>query len=98
MKYSRNEKLLLIVWLMLATLSIIWIFFSLIFGLNLMINEKFFLFPFIISILSLFISIMYICRFPTKNKEENKEFIEKQSSVRDYYLYQQLLDPPDLNN
>jgi hypothetical protein len=98
MKYIKIEKLQLINWLFLLILSIIWICFSLIFELNYLINKKKFLFPFIIAIFSLIISIISICFFSSKNKEDNKEFMEKQDSIRDYYHYQKYLDPPDLNN
>ncbi len=98
MKYIKNERSLLIIYFILIILSIVWISFSLIFELKFMINEKIFLFPFIIAIFSLIISIISIYFCPTNNKEDKKEIIEKQDSIRDYYLYQQLLDPPDINN
>lgn len=98
MKYIKTKKLLLKIWLLLIILSIIWICFSLIFKLNRIVNEKNFLFPLIIAIISFTITIISICFLPINNKKDNKEIIEKKDSIRDYYLYQQLLDPPDLNN
>ncbi len=98
MKPIKKERLLLIILLLILIQSIIWICFSLLFEFKIIFNEKIFLFPFFIAFFSLIISSVSIYFYPTNIEEDKKEIIEKQDSIRDYYLYQQLLDPPNINN
>jgi hypothetical protein len=98
MKNIKIYKIFLIILFLVLILCILWFFFILFFELNFMINKKKFLLPIIITIISFIISFISINYFPFYKKKNKKESFKKQDCIRDYYLYQQLLNPPELNN
>jgi len=94
MKGKITQKVLFIFWTMLAIQSIVWIIFN-IFNVNLLFTKFTFQFVFILSSLSFFVSVISIKELFAEVKNiMNKEKI-KQRNVKDVYMYQQLLDPPD---
>ena len=94
MKGKRTKKVLFIFWTILAILSIVWIVFNIL-NVNLILTKFTFQFVFVLSCLSFFVSMISIKElFAEVKKILNEEKI-KQRNVKDVYLYQQLLEPPD---
>lgn len=100
MKGIRMRGSLFIFWLLLAILSTFWIVFSVLNDANLIFTELVYLFVLVLAIFSLFVAIISIrsMLIDVKSSLELKQ--EKEKHVRDFYRYQQLLDPPDadMNN
>jgi hypothetical protein len=94
MKGLNSEKFLFIFWIILALLSIVWIFFN-IFNFNLIITKSTFQFVFILSCFSFFVSILSIKKLLVEIKYIIKEEKIKQRNVKDVYRYSQLLNPPN---
>ena len=100
MKGRSFQGILFIIWLIIATLSAIWIFFSIIFDVNLILTETVYQFVLLISCLSLIIATISIHDMLIKAKDKILDQQNKEINVRDVYRYQQLLSPPDtdMNN
>ena len=94
MKGLNSEKFLFIFWIILALLSIVWVFFN-IFNFNLIITKSTFQFVFILSCFSFFVSILSIKKLLVEIKHIIKEEKIKQRNVKDVYRYSQLLNPPN---
>ncbi|MCK4366067.1 MAG: hypothetical protein KAW45_08445 [Thermoplasmatales archaeon] len=100
MKGRNFQGILFIIWLIIATLSAIWILFSIILDVNLILTETVYQFVLLISCLSLIIATISIHEMLTNAKNKIIDQKIKEKNVRDVYRYQQLLDPPDadMNN
>ena len=98
MKGRRTPGVLFIFWLLLATLSASWIFFSILNDMSLIFTESVYQFVFIISCLSLFIAVISLHDILAKVKSKINAEKEKQKNIRDFHQYTQLLDPPSMNN
>jgi len=94
MKGKITQKVLFIFWTILAIQSIVWIVFN-IFNFNSLLTKFTFQFVFILSCLSFFVSVISIKALFTEVKKILNEEKIKQRNVKDVYIYQQLLDPPD---
>ena len=94
MKGFRTRGIVFIFWILLAILSLFWIVFSII------IFEIVYLFVFIMAFLGLLVAIKSINNMLINAKFSLKLKKEKENHVRDFYRYQQLLNPPDsdMNN
>lgn len=94
MKGFRTRSIVFIFWLLLAILSTFFIIF------NIVNFEIVYLFVFIMAFLGLFIAIISINKMLIDAKYLLKLKKEKENNVRDFYRYQQLLNPPDsdMNN
>lgn len=92
------RQLLFIFCITVSVLSASWIIFSLLYDINLLFAEFLFQFIFVLSCLSLSIAILFSHEILADVESEVIEDKEKQKSIRDYYLYSQLLDPPEMNN
>ena len=94
MKGFRLRGIVFIFWILLAILSLFWIVFSI-------INfEIVYLFVFITAFLGLLVAIISINKMLIDAKFSLKLKKEKENHVRDFYRYQQLLNPldSDMNN
>ena len=100
MKGRNFQGILFIIWLIIATLSAIWILFSIILDVNLILTETVYQFVLLISCLSLIIATISIHEMLTNAKNKIIDQKIKEKNVRDVYRYQQLLNPPDadMNN
>lgn len=98
MKGNITKGILFIFWLLLAALSTLWIFFTIITNINLILTETLYQFVLIISCVSILIAVISLNAIISEIKLEIKEDTEKQKNIRDYYKYNQLLDPPIMNN
>ena len=98
MKDLKYKKILFTGWLLIAILSLLWIFYSVIKDTGLIFSISTYLFVFILVCLTLVIALLSISNKVTAEKITIKKEEEHEENVRDYYLYQQLLDPPDMNN
>ena len=100
MKGRNFQDILFIIWLIIATLSAIWILFSIILDVNLILTETVYQFVLLISCLSLIIATISIHEMLTNAKNKIIDQKIKEKNVRDVYRYQQLLNPPDadMNN
>ena len=100
MKGRNFQGILFIIWLIIATLSAIWILFSIILDVNLILTETVYQFVLLISCLSLIIATISIHEMLTNAKNKIIDQKIKEKNVRDVYRYQQLLCPPDadMNN
>lgn len=98
MKGRRKRGISFIFCLLLATLSASLIFFTVLRDINLIFKELTYQFVFVISCLSLIISLIYIHEILDEAKSKMKKQKEKQKNIRDYYQYTQLLDPPSMDN
>ena len=100
MKGRNFQGILFIIWLIIATLSAIWILFSIILDVNLILTETVYQFVLLISCLSLIIATISIHEMLTNAKNKIIDQKIKEKNVRDVYRYQQLLGPPDtdMNN
>ena len=91
-----TKKVLFIFWTILSIQSIAWIIFN-IFNSSLLFTEFTFQFVFILSCLCFFVSVISIKELISDVKNILKEEKIKQKNVKDVYMYNQLLDPPDTN-
>ena len=100
MKGRNFQGILFIIWLIIATLSAIWILFSITLDVNLILTETVYQFVLLISCLSLIIATISIHEMLTNAKNKIIDQKIKEKNVRDVYRYQQLLNPPDadMNN
>ena len=100
MKGRNFQDILFIIWLIIATLSAIWVLFSIILDVNLILTETVYQFVLLISCLSLIIATISIHEMLTNAKNKIIDQKIKEKNVRDVYRYQQLLGPPDadMNN
>jgi hypothetical protein len=98
MKGRRKRDILFIFCLLLATLSPSWIFFTVLKDINLIFTELIYQFVFVISCLSLVISLVYTLEILEVAKSKMKKQKEKQKNISDYYQYTQLLDSPSMDN
>ena len=98
MKSYIIRQLLFIFCIVVSVLSGSWIIFNLLYDIHLLFSEFLFLFIFVLSCLSLSIAILFSYEILADVKSEEIEDKEKQKSVRDYYRYTQLMDPPEMNN
>ena len=100
MKGRNFRGVLFIFWIILATLSAVWILFSVIFDVKLILTETVYQFVLLISCLSLIIATISIHEMLTNAKNKIIDQKIKEKNVRDVYRYQQLLNPPDadMNN
>ena len=97
MKGRSFQNILFIIWLIIATLSAIWIFFSIILDVNLIITKAVYQFVLLISCLSLVIATISIHEMLVKAKDKILDQQNKEKNVRNVYRYQQILSPPDTN-
>ena len=98
MKGSKTRGILFLFWLIMATLSILWILFCILANFNLIFSDIIYQFTLIFSCLIFFGSILSLYTIMSKLKKEIIVEKEKQKNIRDFYLYTQLLDPPTTNN
>lgn len=100
MKGRNFQGVLFIFWVILATLSAVWIIFSITLDVSLILTETVYQFVLIISCLSLIIAAISIHEMLNNEKNKILEQQNKEKNVNDIYRYQQLLDPPDadMNN
>ena len=98
MKGNIIKRILFIFWILLAVLSSLWIVFTIITNINLILNETLYQFALIISCVSILIAVISLIAIIFEIKLEINVDIEKQKNIRDYYRYNQLLDPPIMNN
>lgn len=97
MKGIRYQRIQFIVWLSVAILSAVWIIFSSITNIS-FISLPAYLFVFILGCLSLAMALLSIRKRASDVKTKINEEKEHEENVKDFYLYQQLLNPPDINN
>jgi len=97
MKGIRYQRVQFIVWLSVAILSAVWIIFNSITNISL-ISLPTYLFVFILGCLSLAMALLSIRKRVSDVKTKITEAKEHEENVKDFYLYQQLLNPPDINN
>ena len=97
MKDIRYQRLQFIVWLSVAILSAIWIIFCAINNIS-FVSLPAYLFVFILGSLSLVIALLSVRKKVSDVKTGINEEKEHEENVKDFYLYQQLLNPPDINN
>jgi len=98
MKEKRKIQILFSFWIILSILAISWIIFNILFDFNIILKQSIYQFFIIFCSLSLiiaFFSIKGIIQDVSSNIQENER---KESCIKDYYQYTQLLDPPELNN
>lgn len=57
-----------------------------------------YLFVFVLGCLSLVMALLSIRKRVSDVKTKINETKEHEENVKDFYLYQQLLNPPDINN
>ena len=98
MKGNRYQGVIFIFWLIIATLSISWITFSLSININLILTDIVYQIIFTASCLGLIISVLVIRNILTDVEYHIDEDNQKQKNIKDYYQYIQLLDPPEMNN
>lgn len=98
MKGKLIRQVLFIFCITVAVLSASWLTFSILYDINLLFTEFILQFIFVISCLSLSIAILFSHEIVTEVKSEEIEYNETQKSIRDYYRYTQILDPPEMNN
>jgi hypothetical protein len=98
MKVDKTNKILFLILIILASLSIVYLFFILIKDYNYLISELFFSLTVVISILSSTIALFFIHKMLKIEKKIKKENQEKQRCIRAYYQYQKLFDPIELDN
>jgi len=98
MKGRRTRGILFIFWILLATISILWVLFSIFMNINLILSELMYQFVFLVSWLLFIISAISLHGIMAELKSEINMEKEKQKSVQEYYQYTQLLDPPTMNN
>lgn len=98
MKDIRYQRIQFIVWLSVAILSAVWIIFSTIANMSLIFSLPIYLFVFILGCLSLTMALLSIRKRVSDVKTKINEEKEHEENVKDFYLYQQLLNPPDINN
>ena len=90
MKGFRTHGIIFIFWIVLSMLSTSFIIFSI-------INfEIVYLFVFILAVIGLFAAIISINKMLINARYLLKLKKEKENHVRDFYRYQQLLDPPSM--
>jgi ABC-type long-subunit fatty acid transport system fused permease/ATPase subunit len=77
MKGRRKRDTLFIFCLLVATLSVSWIFFTVLKDINLIFTELIYQFVFVISCLSLIISLVYIHEILDEAKSKMKKQKEK---------------------
>lgn len=97
MKGIRYQRLQFVVWLSVAILSAIWIIFNVINNISL-ISLPVYLFVFILGFLSFIMALISIRKRVSDVKTKIDEEKEHEKNVKDFYLYQQLLNPPEINN
>jgi hypothetical protein len=98
MKEKKLLRVLFIFWVILAISSAAWIVFHILTDFSIFLRQSLYQFVFVFCFFSLilaFLSVKGIIKDVNSNIEENNR---KESSVRDYYQYCQLLEPPELNN
>ena len=95
MKFKRSKILQFLIWLSIAILSAVWIIYSTIMGMN--FNPTYF-FVFILGFLSFVMALFSIKKGVKEVKRKVNEEMIKQENVKDFLLYQQLLNPPEMNN
>ena len=100
MKEKRTKGVLFIFWLILAILSASWIIFAIYNYLHLIITLSILQFVFILSYISLIISIVAITEILTNGNNKLNKRQQREKNINEIYQYQQLLDPPeaDKNN
>jgi ABC-type transport system involved in multi-copper enzyme maturation permease subunit len=97
MKGVRYQRIQFIVWLSVAILSAVWIIFNAITNTGL-ISLPIYLFVFILGCLSFAMALLSIRKRVSDVKTKINEEKAHEENVKDFYLYQQLLNPPDINN
>lgn len=98
MKGKIKRQVLFIFCLIAAALSTSWIVFSFLYDIDLILTKVTHQIILAITCLSLCISIIFTREILSEVKIQIEEDNEKQRSVRDFYQYAQLLDPPEMNN
>ncbi len=98
MEGKKAKQVLFIFWIILAILSSFWIIFTLLFDISLILTRFVYQFLFILSCCSITIAILSIREILSEVKSQIIEEKFKEKSIRDYYQYTQLLDPPEMNN
>jgi hypothetical protein len=87
MKGNIPKGILFIFWLLLATLSILWISFTIITDINLILTETLYQFALIISCISILIAVISLVAIISEIKLHINVDTEKQKNIRDYYKY-----------
>ena len=94
----KSKKRLFIFWIVLALVSTIWLILNLIINSGSMFSTLSSITMFLLVCLSLMISVLSILNLFSDTKEIIKEDTSKQKNIRDFYIYYQLLEPPEMNN
>ena len=97
MKGIRYQRIQFIVWLSVAILSAVWIIFSFITNMSFISLPTYF-FVLILGCLSFTMALLSVRKKVSDVKTKINEEKEHEKNVKDFYLYQQLLNPPDINN
>ena len=97
MKGIRYQRIQFIVWLSVAMLSAVWIIFNFVTNMSLF-SLPIYLFVFILGCLSFTMALLSIRKRVSDVKTKINEEKEHEENVKDFYLYQQLLNPPEINN
>ena len=84
-------------WLILAFLSLCTLIISLI-NYSFIVNNSIVILFLSIALVSLFISMVSMKQLIIDFRETKEEIVKKESNIRSFYMYQQLLDPPEMNN
>lgn len=97
MKFIRYRAAQFFIWISIVILAAVWIIFRTITNANLIFSPTY-LFVFVLGCLSFIMAIFSIRKKVEDAKTEMNEEKFKQENVKDYLLYQQLLNPPEINN
>jgi hypothetical protein len=96
MKESKNQKFLFTMWLILAFLSIATLLISL-FNMAFILTNLIVIFFIFIAVISFIISTISIRQLIIDFRISKEENVKNESNIRSYYMYEQLLDPPEMN-
>ncbi len=95
MKGLTTSQITFIFWILLILLFVLYVVF--ISFNNMIISKIIFVFIFVMAIFGFFGAIISVYNRFTKVKYLLKIKQEKEKNIRDFYRYQQTLDPPDFD-
>ena len=83
-------------WVLIIVLSVSWLIFLFVNNFQLAFSNMLILFVLIIACFSFILSIFFMSQMLIDVRSEIKKAKEKEKNIRDFYQYDQLLDPPSI--
>jgi len=85
-------------WVLIILLSVSWLIFLFINNFQLAFSNILILMILVIACFSFVLSVFFMSQMLIDVRSEIKKAREKEKDIRDFYQYNQLLDPPSIYN